>query len=241
MASELLNKWLTHYDPIHRGYTPMGIANGVSATLGWSFPRVAGGYNLYRGVGSGAVDFDQPVGAVGANATAVANFSWRPHAVDTTYSYVLKSVGGGGVESLASQAAVAAFDGVGGLLGPKPASPLSLDVTPGVGGRFVVSWVLDDRFGEATPTEFRVFHDNGSGTVDYATVVGQVSHVRGRVHYSFSSAAFAHGLRRVWGVRAVTSQGVDDGNVLAGFAWSDAVGPAAVEAVGLECLDEEQG
>ena len=30
--SDLLEKWLRHYDPIHRGWTPAGIANGAVTT-----------------------------------------------------------------------------------------------------------------------------------------------------------------------------------------------------------------
>lgn len=234
MALDLLSKWLTHYDPIHRGYTPRGIANGVSATLGWSFPRLAGGYNLYR------TGTDQPVGAAGANATQVANFAWRPHAADTTYEYVVRSIGGGGVESMSSApASVAEFDGAADLLGLRPPSPLSVDVRAISGGRFVVSWVMDDRFGEEPPVGFLLYHDGGTGTVNYVTPVGAVPYVRGRVHYSFTSAGFVHGLRRIWGVRAVTAPGVKDANVLTALAWSDAESPMAVSAVGLECLDEE--
>ncbi len=233
MASELLSKWLTHYDPIHRGYTPRGIANGVSATLGWSFPRVAGGYNLYR-TGS-----DQPVGAAGANATGVSNFSWRPHAANTTYDYELRSVGGGGVESASSSPILAEFSAGGDLVGPRPPSPMSVDVKAVAGGRFVVSWVMDDRFAEERPIGFLIYHDSGTGNVNFAFPIGGTTYRRGRVHYAFTSVAFSHGLRMRWGVRAVTAEGVTDENVLTALGVADAEAPSAVDAVGLVCLDEE--
>jgi len=63
---ERFEKEPAHYDPIHRGYTPRGIANGVTATGGWCFPRVlSGGYNLYRGPSAASIDFSRPVGAAG--------------------------------------------------------------------------------------------------------------------------------------------------------------------------------
>ncbi len=227
MASDLLTKWLVHYDPIHRGYAPNGIANGVTATGGWTFPRVGGGYNLYRGVGSSeAVDFDHPVGAAGGGASSVMNFSWRPHAASTRYCYRVKSIGGGGVESAASvPAAVAEFDALGALVGLRPNGPTGFLVRPVAGGKFGLRWVYVSRFEEAAPDHFAVFHDGGTGSVDYATVVATVPHRSGRAHYGYTSAAFAHDARRVWGVRAVTAGGVDDGNVTVAFAWADAAAP----------------
>ena len=98
--SDLLRRWLAHYDPIHRGYTPRGIANAVCATNGWAFPRVRGGTNLYRGSPTAeAVDLTHPVGAAGRGATTIANFPWRPHGAGKEYYYVLRAIGGGGVES----------------------------------------------------------------------------------------------------------------------------------------------
>ena len=100
MTDCLLAKWLDHYDPIHRGYTPRGIANGVCATAGWTFPRLGGGYNLYRGTPTADdIDYGVPVGAAGAGAGRINNFLWRPHTADTEYFYVCRAVGGGGVES----------------------------------------------------------------------------------------------------------------------------------------------
>jgi len=241
VASELFDKWLAHYDPIHRGYTPRGIANGVTATGGACFPRIGGGYNLYRGTdGTESIDFSLPVGAAGRVATSIKNFAWRPHAPSTRYLYVVKAIGGGGVESDASRPGrVAEFDAGGDLLGPRPNGPSELVVSPAAGGRFELRWVHASRFAEAVPAEFRVYHDNGTGTVDYATVVATVPYRRGKVHYRYLSAGFAHGARRVWGVRAVTSAAVDDGNELSAMGWADAAAPPVHPGVTLSRLAEE--
>ncbi len=242
MASELFDKWLAHYDTIHRGYTPRGIANGVTATGGVSFPRVPGGYNLYRGIGGAeSIDFDHPVGAAGRGATAIANFGWCPHAGGTVYAYAVKSIGGGGVESAASwPAAVAEFDVYGSLLGVRSNGPTDLSVQPASGGAFMLRWVYASRYEEAEPASFQVFHDSGTGTVDYTTVVGQVGYVRGRAHFSYGSSGFSHGVRVIWGVRAVTAGGVADGGVLEAFGWADASAPAAHPGLRLSRLGEEE-
>ena len=49
----LLDKYIAATDSIRRGFTARGIANGLPITRGFSFPRIAGGYNLYRGKDTG--------------------------------------------------------------------------------------------------------------------------------------------------------------------------------------------
>ncbi len=243
MASGLFEKWLGHYDSIHRGYTPRGIANGVTATNGWCFPRVNGGYNLYRGCrGVESIDFALPVGAAGPLASSIANFRWRPHAALARYAYVVKAIGGGGVESEATYPArVAEFDAARALLGPRPNGLSELTVRSGAGGRFELRWVYPARHQEAAPAGFGVYHDSGLGAVDYGTVVGTVPYRRGRIHYGYISAPFAHGARRVWGVRAVTAEGVDGGSVLTAAAVADSEAPPAHPVVTATLLDELEG
>jgi hypothetical protein len=117
--SDLLAKWLTHYDPIHRGWTPAGIANGVCATRGFAFPRVAGGYNLYRATEDDpAFSAAEIVGAAGARTTKIATFDWRPAAADSAYRFAIRSIGGGGVESpVGTPQCLVTFDDAGSPTG----------------------------------------------------------------------------------------------------------------------------
>jgi len=241
MPSDLFQKWLAHYDPIHRGYTPAGIANGLTVTGGCSFPRIGGGYNLYRGAdGVDSIDYANPVGAAAGEATAISNFPWRAHAASTTYVYVVRSIGGGGVESSASHPArVAEFDDGGVLVGLRPNSPSEVAVSGVSGGRFQVRWSYSSLSEEAAPSVFAIYHDDGTGVVDYETTVATVAYRRGRVHYAYTSQAFSHDVRRIWGVRAISASGVDDGNQYQAMGWADAEGPAAHPAVGLWRLGEE--
>jgi len=241
MSSELFDKWLAYYDPIHRGYTVTGIANAVTVTNGWSFGRISGGYNLYRGTnGSGSIDFSMPVGAAGSQVTSIGNFSWRPHAAGTSYCYAVKAVGGGGVESEASHPVnEAAFDAGGALKGVKPNSPSGLRVRSIDGGRFELRWTYPRRHAEGVPATFDVFHDAGTGVVDYQTVVGQVVSRRGRLFYEYTSGAFTHGTRLLWSVRAVTSDGADDGNASAVLGYADASAPPVHPEIVLSPLDPE--
>ncbi len=240
MASELMGKWLKHYDTIHRGWTPEGIANGVCATNGFAFPRVAGGYNLYRRVVTTGFEATRAlVGASGRDSASVGNFSWRPHGVDRTYAYSVRAVGGGGVESVGSSPErFLAFDGSGTLLGMSPNTPAMVTVLAVDGGRFLVRWVYPSRIEEERPDHFEVCHFSPPGVTDpYAPNAAIVPYRRGRYAYSVVSAAFGHGEERRWRVRAVTAGGVDDGNDtrVAGFADADA--PVAPDVM-VSCLSD---
>ena len=232
--SEMLDKWLAHYDPIHRGWTVRGIANGVCATNGFAFPRVSGGYNLYRGV-NGAIDFDLPVGAAGAKAKSITTFSWRRHSGPAEYTYALRAIGGGGVESEASAPMVTVgFDAQGELEPLRPNGPVDLAVRAVANGRFEVSWAYERRGEAIAPATFSVFSDGGLGEMDWGTPVGSVAYrIRGG-RYCFVSTGYAHDTEVQFGVRAVAANGASDGNETVVTARARAVGPAALEAVLIE-------
>jgi hypothetical protein len=240
MASEMLTKWLSYYDPIHRGNTQRGIANGMTATLGWAYPRVLGGYNLYRGVDGAAVDDSLPVGAADSDAKSISNFSWRGHAVSTDYAYEIRSVGGGGVESASAGTVPVTTDGAGVPVGARPNRAAHLRVRPSVGGSFHLRWTYDARGQVGIVSLFAVYNDGGTGAVDWNTPFGLVPYRVGKTDYSLTTSAFAQGTRRVWGVRAVTSGGVHDGNTDAVFGWADAVSPDAHPSVVVTCVDEPE-
>lgn len=227
MQDDFLAKWLDHYDPIHLGYTPRGIANAICATNGWSFPRVKGGYNLYRGTPTaGDIDYAVPVGAACPTAVRASTFAWWSHAADTEYWYVLRAVGGGGVESASSQPAVSvAFDAAGDFVGGRPNPPAALSASPTAEGRFVLRWSYSDLNEEVSPSEFRIYSDGGTGTMDYENAVGQVAYSLGQVHFNYTTGTHAHGAKRMWGVRAVSALGRDDANETAVTRNADASGP----------------
>lgn len=145
------------------------------------------------------IDFENPVGAAGRGATGTSNLVWRPHAVATRYAYAMKSIGGGGVESEASwPVRWAEFDGAGALLGPRPDGPSELQVRAGACGAFEVQWRHAGHYAEAAPVEFRLYHDSGTGAVNYGTPVVVVPFVSGKTQYSYTTASFVHGAWRAW-------------------------------------------
>jgi len=226
MSFDLLAKWLTWYDPIHRGWTPQGIANGVCMTSGFSFPRIRGGYNLRRAVGEVPSETSAIVGAAGADATTIRTFPWISHSPATNYTCRLTAIGGGGVENITDEVtAVVPFDSEGHWVGLKPNAPTDLRVTAVSGGKFLLRWIYTRAGEQVEPAQFRIYNDGGSGAVNYETAVAMVTYGRGRFHYEALSSAFNDGVRVRWSVRAVSAAGVEEENLNVVEQWADAQSP----------------
>jgi hypothetical protein len=232
MPDALLAKWLKHYDPLYRGWTPDGIANGVCLTNGFSFPRIKGGYNLRRSTSRQSDPQDRIVGAAGHDATTIRVFSFATHEPSTTYYYRLCAVGGGGMENNTDEVlAEVVFDAAGNWIGASPNPPTDLRVASLSGGRFLLKWMYPSQGEQAEPTEFRVYHNGGAGQIDYQTPTATIPYRRGQVHFEHTSAAFPHGTRVRWAVRAATSTGIEELNEQQTSGWAEANPPPANPAV----------
>lgn len=228
MASELLRQWLLHYDPLHRGYTPAGIANGVCAARGFSFPRVAGGYNLYRAAAEDLGFLNGEIaGAAGANASAIETFPWRPAAADSTYRFALRAVGGGGVESALSDNVLVDFDSASEPGAPRPNGAIDLAVTAKAGGILELSWGYPPEDEELPPIEFHIFSDGGSGDIDLDSPVGAVAYVPRAGRFRFLTGPFTHGAAVRFAVRAVAAGGGIGRVDATATGVADAAAPAA--------------
>jgi hypothetical protein len=222
----LLQRWLAHYDPIHRGWTPAGIANGVCATAGFFFPRVRGGYNLRRAVDSVPDESDLIVGAAGADDQSIFTFNWVTHQASTHYGYRLTVISGGGVENFDDELIVRTeFDQNGDWVGLRPNSPGDLRVAPSASGKFVLRWTYTPQGQQAEPSTFRIYNNGVSGEIDFDNVVATVDYRMGSLHYSYESAAYEHGTCVKWAVRAASSAGVEEDNENTVLDWVDASAP----------------
>jgi hypothetical protein len=237
MAATLLDRWASHFDPVHFGWSPRGIATATCATNGWFFPRVRGGVHLRRAVGRTPTLDDPIVGAGAAGATVVREFPWIVHAVDTTYTYRLTAIGGGGVEEDGTESvADVSFGPEGAWVGARPNPVRNLRVRPRAGGRMELRWAYAEAGQDAPPAWFAVFTDDGSGVIDYGAPVATVPYQFGAREYRFVTDGYAHGTRLEWAVRAVTAEGVDDGGTETVTGWADSGGPAGPADVAIVAM-----
>lgn len=222
--SNVLRAWLGMYDPIHRGWTRAGIANGVSATNGFSFPRIRGGYNLYRMVSGDAASYEL-VGAAGADAAEIGTFGWVRHDALREYDYRLVPVGGGGVENWTDVTRTTVrFDGSGMWIGSLPNAPTDLQAAPLSLGRVVVRWTYLPQGEQASPAGFNLYTNEGR-EIDYGSLAGQVPYRAGRVHYEHVTNPTADGLRVGWAVRAFATSGHEEQNTRCVFTLTRGAGP----------------
>lgn len=97
----------------------------------------------------------------------------------------------------------------------RPNEVTSITATPIADGKFKVVADYDPQGEAATATKVNFYHDNGTGTVDWNTVIESVALVIvGRMKRATLSAsdAFATDDEIIWGARAATAADVDDGS-----------------------------
>jgi hypothetical protein len=135
-------------------------------------------------------------------------------------------MGAGGVEDQnESQIVRVEFDAAGELLGSEPNAPESVCARPAAGGCVELRWRYSPAGQEAAPSVFEVFGDGG-GTMDWQTPIAEVAYRRGRADYQWTSAAFEHGARLRFAVRAKSAMGVSERNETVVIVETDALGPA---------------
>ena len=213
-----------------------GIANGVCATSGYSFPRIRGGTLLRRAVGSTAGASAEVVGAAGADEGTIKTFGWVTHGANTTYTYRLTAMSGGGVENVTdARSATLVFDGSAAWSGALPNPVSDLRARPSANGTFVARWTYNREAEQSEPATFRVYHDSGTGTIDYGSPVATVAYVRGQFHYRYASGSFADGTRVKWAVRARSSAGVEEANDVVALGVADATAPPINPMVVTRC------
>lgn len=228
MDSEIVAKWFSYWQPLVLGLTPNGHANGLMLTLGAFWARAGGGYNLYRWAGNACPA--QPhriVGAAAAGVRQIANFPFIQHEPSTVYWYLLRAVGGGGVEeSTTHQVRRVEFDTSGDIVGPPPNRPSHLTVDMLSGGRFCLRWAYDSTGQEVAPGSFEIYNDAGSpGEIDYASAVDSVDFAIGRGMFEWTSSPFSDGTVVWWSVRSKSPDGVLEDNTISVAGQADATGP----------------
>jgi len=214
MASvDLLQRWLGWWQPLSGGLTPWGLANGLMLTGGWFWSRIRGGYNLYRGAGSREnIDWTRPIGAAGYDATEIWEFDWVARGQGGRFWYALRAVGGGGIEAEEPNLAAACqLDEAGLLQGALPGDVARAWAEPIEEGRIQLRWRYSSVYQGARPTQFVIYHDNGSGQIDYANPAGVVEYDLRRRFYTWTSEPYGDGTRVRFYVCAASAAGEGNG------------------------------
>jgi len=226
MAVSLLRRFLNVWDPIFCGFTAKGIADAMPALGGWGFARRAGGYNLYRGEGATpTVNYDLAVGAASASQSQIANFPTYPYSVSTIHWLGIRAISPGGAEEANTDRVLRIETDADGVpLGLVPNPPVNLAVYPRAGGIFVIAWEHDPRREQTPPASWRVYHDNGTGTMNWTTPIATVTGT------GYVTGAYADETTVKFGARALSAADVEETNTNVVSAVADAAGPADIGA-----------
>lgn len=150
------------------------------------------------------------VGFAARPASSVDSDSGATYANETVYWHVVDRVSVNGVlhQQDADQAHCAAYDS-NGYVGAIPNTPIVARLIPvGDGTRVRLQWLYNPVDQQAAPERFDIFHNSGSGDIDWGTVQESIDYIDGREWYSWRSGSFSPGDSVKVSVRARTASGV---------------------------------
>lgn len=204
-------------------------------TLSWT----GGSANIYSNAGSGDIDYDTAEASgqsspwVSAALTGAGTFKYGVRVDNGTY------------EEKNTEFIEFEIDANEDLV-QTPNSPFGLEVVPAAGGEFTIRGRYDPREEDvAADGGVRIYHDNGTGTMDWVTQVGTATlYLGGDGFYWFehttSGGAYSHNQVVKFGARAVTTGGTTDANTETASATADAIAPPAPGGVTVAAVRETE-
>ena len=141
------------------------------------------------------------------------------------YWFALRAVGRGGAEETNTTLKLRIeTDGAGVPLGLTPNAPIILRCEPRDAGKFLLTWDYSSIGEQIPPSVFNIYHNNGSGAVDYDTAIASVSGT------SYKTGSYDDGTVVIFAVRSESSDSDEETNTATASATADATGPDAVGA-----------
>jgi hypothetical protein len=226
---DIETSWLR--EALLNGQTDTAYRLGTALTQGWFWMRRAGCTAIYRSVDADPchAGFGSPV-AVGEIADSRIRVVHVDPGPDATWCYVARRFNGCGQQDLTLGAAALARTGPDGqLAAPRPNPVLRLQVQRAGGGRLRLVWFYSSLDQAMPPQTFRVYGDNGTGQIDFVTVLAEVPY-RGCGCYSHLTDSLPVG-RYEFAVRAedtVGGQGPPQPSVSGDIASSAPEAPVVV-------------
>lgn len=226
---DALTRSLGWYDPQLLGETQRGTVLGLTQTLGETWPGLSGCHVLYASPdGSTTVDYaDGAIGATDGSAANKAAVSTWPgvFGANETRRVALRAISPGGVEDANdTQVVTIETDGDGVPVVPVPNPPILVTARPVAGGKIALTWAYSSVGQQAQVASWNIYHDNGTGTVSYASALGSASSP------AYLTAAYSHGTAVIFVVRSATADGDEEANTNEVTATADAEGPEDIGA-----------
>ena len=184
---------------------------------------IGAGYRVYSNSGLGPVDYASPLATLSSNAR---HWGRTGLSYPADWRFVVRTFNSTGSELNLDRAASVSLDEDGQAEPLRPNRPMSLSAKAAEGGKVELSFAHDNTDEAATTTHFHVYHDDASGTVDYETVVAEITRAQGGlVHHVYLSTALSPGETYRFAVRAVGADDVEDDGTQYVEVTTDATAP----------------
>ena len=219
------------YNSLTEGDFGNGLKLGQSLLEGDFWPRCQGSYQVYRGQSYiDSIDYERVITSSTSKGTLVLP-SHISHMADTDYFYAVRHASGSGKEEQGTMAVIKlSLDKDRKQQASRPNHVRNLRAEATTAGRIKLSWWYWPIGQQAIPARFAVFGDGATGTIDYEEPLGNVEW-DGGFFYTFLSAPGSDGQTYRFGIRSVTTDGNDDGNMAFVEAIVDLTGPADIEGL----------
>jgi hypothetical protein len=198
--------------------------------------QIVAGYNLYHATGADpeSLDYSQPSARVGPGVT---QFETQALQAESVHWFGIRPVDARGIESPLTQDELRLeLDAQGQRVADRPAGVLTLAARPLPDGAAGLEWRWRAGYGGVVPQVFRIFGDGGTGIINYAAPLGQVSYLEGITTYAWTSGPLASGIEHQLAVRAITAGGVWDDQPAVATVTPDDSAPGSVDALEAEAI-----
>ena len=192
---------------------------------------MAEGFYIYGNAGAGPIDYDT---VLGTNSTTTLTHTTAALAYPATWRFGVRAFNANGEEQNTDVVRTVILDASGADASAKPNPTSGLSATAVSGGKIRLAWGYDATNEQAACTQFIIYGDNGTGTIDYATALDTVTKVSGtETSYQWDSAVLTDGVTHKYVVRAATAT-IEEQNILVASATADSTLPTQPASLSIE-------
>jgi hypothetical protein len=225
--------WLK--DALFGGMTSNGFKLGNALSLGWFWMRVGGCSALYRGGRIDCVDFENVLSVGGLDARFVSPPDYVGHSCKSTYVYVVRRFNRcGDLEGTLGAAARVSFDASGDLVEPRPNDVFDSRAEVIQGDKVLLRWFYSPLEEKSGPALFNIYHDSGSGQVDYVNPAATITY-EGRRFYSCTIGPLGPG-EGLFAIRAEDANGAENHSSAILRIQIQGANPDAIEILSIESV-----
>lgn len=193
------------YDSLFGGDSANGSKLCLGLTGGDFWARPSGAQLLYRGQDDD-IDFDRIVTVLETDEDTIEILSGQPL---SSFLYVLRRANCCGVEEKTfSAAARVKFDGLGNLIEYSCNKIFIAAAGQIEGDKILLKWFYQPIHQSKKIDNFKIYYDNGTGTIDYQIPLGSVNY-KGRKFYQFITNELT-GSSYKFCIRAAAADNSDD-------------------------------